>query len=399
MQKGYGVPSVNKKRLRRIGRFVSAGKPFGSIAALRARLGGKTVRHVLILSDGRASTSEEQFSPLIRHRQAIARTFGIVFDFDSTARIATLGSGDLDGFAAVGLKLDWRTPAAEAGALASRLFSLASASGARKLVFDGDDDQCVLWPALLEGCDAYIKKHRFTDDANYMRPYVGKSNLTDYAHRVHGVPFDQDPIPACAALRPEAVAKIVLGWNIGLDDWIADLSCDLDPALVERPRDIDIGCRASVPPHFWTYGMRNGAVEAINALSGTYRTNAPTNRVPREEYYDEMLRARLTVSPFGFGELCWRDFESILCGSVLVKQDMSHIATWPDLFVPHETYIPVRWDFSDLGQACEPYLRDESARLRIARTARARLLQALEQDSFLDRFAITMRAAGLIGDT
>jgi hypothetical protein len=134
----------------------------------------------------------------------------------------------------------------------------------------------------------------------------------------------------------------------------------------------------------------------MEAMSDTWRVHAPTNRVPQDEYYDEMLRARFSVSPFGYGELCWRDFEAVLCGSVLVKPDMSHAVTWPDIFVPGETYIPVAWDFSNLREVCTPYLEDEAARRRIAETARARLLDAIRPDTFMTRLEQTMRQAGVL---
>jgi hypothetical protein len=346
----------------------------------------------LLLSDRRTYTSEQQFAPLVRHRQAIALRLGLVFDF------ATVGEGeltahDLSKFAAVGLKLSWQTPPAKAERIAQRLFSTARAAGARAIVFDGDDDLCVLWPAVLEAADCCIKKHRFADDAAYARGYVGKSNLTDYVHRAYGIDFCQNQIPKTEPMSPDQASKIVLGWNIALDDKIHDLARKIGRDALSRARDTDIGCRASVGADKWIHGMRNAAITAMESMRDAYRVHAPTGRVSEEEYYDEMLRTRLTVSPFGYGELCWRDFEAVLCGSVLVKPDMSHADTWPDIFAPGETYIPVEWDFSNLREACEPYLRDEEARRRMAEAARTRLLETISPDSFIRRLDDTMRRA------
>jgi len=85
-----------------------------------------------------------------------------------------------------------------------------------------------------------------------------------------------------------------------------------------------------------------------------------------------------------------------LCGSLLVKPDMSHVRTWPDIFVPHETYVPVSWDFSDLEEVCAPYLADESKRLRLVETARARLLDSLKPQSFLNQFVSLENRVGAI---
>ena len=64
-------------------------------------------------------------------------------------------------------------------------------------------------------------------------------------------------------------------------------------------------------------------------------------------YMRELRASKICFSPFGYGEVCWRDYEAILSGAVLLKPDMSHIETDPDVFVAGETYLPVRWDLAD----------------------------------------------------
>ena len=75
--------------------------------------------------------------------------------------------------------------------------------------------------------------------------------------------------------------------------------------------------------------------------------------------------AEFCVSPFGYGEVCWRDFEAMLCGCLVIKPDMSHVETNPDIFRPHETYVPVQWDYADLEEKCSYYLEHEGERQRI----------------------------------
>lgn len=351
---------------------------------------------MLLVSDNGAYTSEQQFAPLSRYARAIAARSGFIFTFMDVADAKVAPAAAFQGWDAVGLKMVFTTPEAEAVETARRIFGPARDAGARTLLFDGDDDPGILWPEVLDLADACVKKHVFADRSDYARDFTGKSNLTDYCHRTFGTSFAEDIIPTSGGLRQDQIDKIVLGWNIASDDKIHDLSRDIPPLAAQGARDIDILCRASVPPSTWTYGMRNGAVEALSRMADTFRVHAPTDRVPQSEYYREMLRARLCVSPFGFGELCWRDFEAILCGSLLVKPDMSHLKTWPDLFVPFETYIPVAWDYADLERVCTRYLKDEDARKEIAVTARRRLTAALSSDVFADRFATTMRDANVI---
>jgi len=391
-----GIPSTLKRRLRKVRRLAEKTPAGHFLSTVRARSSGKALRHILIVSDGSAYTSEQQFAPLIRHASLIAAKTGVVFTFMTQAKARTLPTASFAGWHAVGLKLTFKTPAAEAAAIARRILGAARAAGARTVLFDGDDDPAILWPEVLDLADTCIKKHIFADTRTYAETFVGKSNLTDHSSKTYGTSFSDDPIPRSGGLVPDQIRKIVLGWNIAQDDKIADLATDIPVQATQGVRDIDILCRASVPPGTWTYGMRNAAVQAIMTMSGSHRIHAPTDRVPQAEYYSEMLRARLSVSPFGYGELCWRDFESILCGSLLVKPDMSHLKTWPDLFVPFETYLSVRWDYSNLKDVCAPSLADESARLKMASNARSRLLDALDSKTFVERFATTMKHANLL---
>jgi spore maturation protein CgeB len=104
-------------------------------------------------------------------------------------------------------------------------------------------------------------------------------------------------------------------------------------------------------------------------MQKSYRVILPTERVGPEEYYREISGSKICVSPFGYGEICWRDFEAILCGSLIIKPNMDHIETTPDIFKAHQTYVPVRWDYSDLEEKCSYYLAHDAERERIAKAA------------------------------
>lgn len=362
----------------------------------RAAGGGPRPIRILVVSDGEIATSEQQFAPMLRHGAALARRFGTVFRFEGLDFARRLTAEQARGYAAIILKMSFRTEAGVAVALARHIALCCEGTPCRFIYFDGDDDVAIQWPDVLSLADGYVKKHLFANREAYGTGFIGKSNLTDYVARQYGVSFADNIIPESRSLAPEQTSKLILGWNIALDDKIHDLGRSL-PAPDASGRDIDLLCRASVPTTKWTHPMRAAAVTAIEALGDRYRVLAPLDRVQQDEYYAELLRSRFCISPFGYGELCWRDFESILCGAVLVKPDMSHLRTAPDLFLPGETYVPVRWDYSDLETACVPFLSDESRRQEIAQKARKTLIEALGESLFVERFGHVLRRAGLLG--
>ncbi len=354
--------------------------------------GPKPLR-VALVSDGRAYTSEQQFAPLFRHAAALRRRFGLVLAHMSVERaLAATSLGDCE---VLGLKLSFLTPADEANRITRELRAKLKGSNTRFVYFDGDDDSCVQWPEALAQVDRWLKKHAFRDDSDYARRYLGKSNLTDMVSREHGYSFEDDVIRSSGPVSRTGVDKLLVGWNIALDDKIFDLVAKLPP-VDQQVRDIDVCSRAFVKPDVWIYPLRGPLVERIEALKDRFKVLAPRERVSQEQYYAEMLRSRICVSPFGYGELCWRDFEAVLCGCLLVKPSMSHVRTYPDIFVPGETYAPVKWDYSDLSEVCTRYLDDEPERLRMAARARAVLLEALGEQAFIERFGLLLNQLGLL---
>jgi len=357
-------------------------------AALAAGLRRPRLR-LLLLSDGREYTSEQQFAPIWRHRTRLRRELGLAVEWmrleTALARPASLRAG----WDMVGLKLSFRHSPGDALRIARGVAEGLDGTGARLVYFDGDDDSAVQWPALLDLCDLYVKKHRFIDAAAYARRFIGRNNLTDFVARTSGRSFAADPVPESEVVDPAALEKLHCGWNIALDDKIAALP----PHPPEGERTIDICGRVHVAPESWLRGLRAPAIAALEALPADWTVAVPQGRVPQQAYYEEMRAARICVSPFGYGEICWRDFEAILCGCLLVKPDMSHIRTAPDLFVAGETYVPVAWDYSDLEAACAPYLADEGARLAIARRAQRRLIDSLSAGWFTARMADLFAAA------
>jgi hypothetical protein len=367
-------------------------------ARLHALVGGAKPIRMLLVSDGAAHTSEQQFAPIGRHAGALRRRFGLVSQYRKLPQGLALSANALRRFDIVGLKLLFQTPTAEVERIVTHFKSALAGSNTRFVYFDGDDDLNVQYHAAIEAADLYVKKHVFADESAYQREYLGKGNLTDHVARGGSFSFADNIIPTSGQLPAHLLPKLHLGWNIGLDDKIFEFSRRVD-ALPHPPRDIDLSCRAYVQPSVWTHALRGPVLERMEALGTKFRILAPRDRVSQDKYYEEMLRSKICISPFGFGELCWRDFEAILCGCLLVKPDMGHAKTQPDLFVPGVTYVPVRWDYSDLEEQCSRYLQDDAARQRIVEQARSTLLKSLEADWFVARFGELLGRLGFAAGT
>ena len=78
--------------------------------------------------------------------------------------------------------------------------------------------------------------------------------------------------------------------------------------------------------------------------------------LPYKDYCDVSFRSKIGVSPYGMGELCFRDYELTQFGCLLIKPDMGSIITEPNFLIPNETYVPVKLDWSDLNETIEKVL-------------------------------------------
>ena len=82
-------------------------------------------------------------------------------------------------------------------------------------------------------------------------------------------------------------------------------------------------------------------------ISGMLKRYVETSKIPRFKYLNEIKISKYVISPFGWGELCPRDFETFIYGAILIKPDMKTIDTWPDWYISKKTYLSLKWDFSD----------------------------------------------------
>jgi hypothetical protein len=351
-------------------------------------------RRMLLISDGKVMTSEQQYTPFARHAVALRRQLGLVTRPVSVETAMAMQTWELADYEIVGLKLSFQTGDQEAVRIAEHLRDGLRGTASRLVYFDGDDDLNIMWPSVLAACDLYVKKHAYADRADYGLARIGKSNLTDYVARHHGYSFADNEIPSTAQVPAGLTDKIIVGWNISLDDKIAEL-VQRTASLAAGERPVDVCARAVAPPEMWIFPFRDPVARELERLQDELDVHVPHDRVSQDDYYQEMLASKICVSPFGFGEICWRDFEAVLCGCLVVKPDMGHVETAPNLFQAGVTYAPVKWDFSDLADVCRHYAHDHEGRERIIRQASETLLESLSAEWFVDRVANLMERAGL----
>lgn len=126
---------------------------------------------------------------------------------------------------------------------------------------------------------------------------------------------------------------------------------------------------------------RQRAVDAINALSDlNVYAEILDERMPRSQYLEIMRKSRITVSPWGFGEFCVRDYEAYMLGSMLVKPQSGFIYDWGNNYRDWETYFPCDWNFESLAKVINIILTrwDYFYDVRLANRRRLERYQTLD---------------------
>ncbi|HCP00908.1 MAG: hypothetical protein CL573_01785 [Alphaproteobacteria bacterium] len=223
--------------------------------------------------------------------------------------------------------------------------------------FDISDSTGWLQPQVLPLVKVYAKSQLLQDRNIYMQPHYGNRIWADYYHRAEGI-TDMDEATPRVVVDSAHLDRLCVSWNSGLADyslhgptrmalrqklpidWLLRVPTDFTPAHTSR--DIPFTCRMGINYSRATVSHQRRRIAAL--LDG----RMATNKLGRRAFLEEMRNTRLVVSPFGFGEITLKDFEATLCGSTLLKPDMSHMETWPNIFRSGETIVAYKWDLSDI---------------------------------------------------
>jgi len=293
----------------------------------------------------------------------------------------------------------------ETGTRVEQFLERARRYATRIVWFDISDSTGTTQFRVLPYVDRYCKGQVLRDRTRYRERHYGSRVFADFAHHQFGV-CDSDAGPAHLNHAPtdDELVKVVVGWNSGLAHYgaVGVRLGKLWHAVPWMPRwypvrwtppecarTIAVSCRIG------TRYDRNTIAEPRRRIQTfLHHRGVPTDKLNRRAYFAELRRSRIAVSPFGLGEITLRDFEIVLCGAVVMKQDMSHMDTWPNLWTP-EQYLPFRWDLEDFDAQLDWASSHPKHVAALAHEAQSQYRHALCSEegynAFRDRFVALMR--------
>jgi hypothetical protein len=202
-----------------------------------------------------------------------------------------------------------------------------------------------------------------------------------------------------SAADPAQLEKLQVGWTFGFVPFFTRLA--MATRIIARPfgrRRTHLHARFSPAPlgragssdYYTRY--RSYSAAAVKALPSRIRATSPA-LVNRWQFYRELFDSQIVFSPFGWGEVCFRDYEAAAAGCVLLKPSMAHIETRPAIYHEYETYVPVRWDLADLEDKIDWVLANPCRAGEIAANLNSLYLQEIRHPALPSNLtAVSLRS-------
>lgn len=276
----------------------------------------------------------------------------------------------------------------------------------RLLWFDTTDSSGAPQAAVLPVVDRYYKSQLLRDRSLYLKPLYGQRIYTDYYHHKKGI-TDEVPESSKPVTFEAELTKLRVSWNSALADY--SRWGQTKTSIYRR-----FGWRLLLrPPRRWASPSMDRGVSVSSRFGISYpkatvrfqrerirellKETTSTVKLKRAAYFKELENSKSMVSPFGWGEITLRDFEGFLSGCVLVKPDMSHMETWPDLYQDGVTMLTHDWDMTGLTDLAADVTDNYRKYLPIAATGqqiyRSFLIGVTARDAFTRRFTAIVKEA------
>lgn len=318
---------------------------------------------VLTQCSTRDTVVDWQLAPLKSHRLGIFLRSRVTLSFEATRTLEEMVAVARNARCDVlWVASGWsESPAATLEAFKA----LRDATKAKIVYVDTFDQVSSPFLSILPYVDLYTKKQLIRDRSFYLKPTRAGCPVADYYEREHGVDLGDWSFGSVAPDAAE-LDKLMLNWNVASAPHLVRRTKRRSISAAELSRrPIDVHYRVGLePPEAWGRHYNAHRMQVHKALEGMPSTRHVVNvagkrkAVTPKQFREELANSKLSIGPFGWGEVCDRDFEIVMSGVGLVKPDMSHLETDPDIYVPWKTYFPFKWTGEDVVEVCEKVLNN-----------------------------------------
>ena len=229
-----------------------------------------------------------------------------------------------------------------------------------KIVYcDTADSSGWIQSELLPLIDSYWKFQILKNKQLYLKPFYDKRIFTDYYHKNYNID-DDEKYYSSKISDPKDLDKIKVFWNSSMANYskhshinsLIYKNFSMKYLIKFNYREIDnfnlkkndIFCRFNDSNYRKTISYHRKKIK--EKLS--FFKKLKYSKIDRFKYFHELKTSKVSISPFGWGEIAYRDYESFINKTILIKPNMDHLDTWPNLYIKNKTYLSFKWNFSDI---------------------------------------------------
>lgn len=269
----------------------------------------------------------------------------------------------------------------------------AKSRNLKTLWFDTTDSTWCTQFEVMPYVDLFLKSQVYADRNQYLKPFRTGRIFTDYFDTLYKTGEKEETFPAPSE---KDLVKMRISWNTCFENYsesrfniparikqkarplLSSFLCEklsIGFTPPNRRRNIKVSCRLG-----FSHSRPSVVAHRMAVVEIMKKMNVPTSKISLSEYFSELRESQIGIGPFGVGEITLRDFEIVICGATLVKPDMAHLETWPPLFQPDKTYIPHKWDLSDLQDKLDALTGNPDLRIRLSMNAQKAYMDAVSPE-------------------
>ena len=222
------------------------------------------------------------------------------------------------------------------------------------IYFDTTDSTSSIQIEVFDYINKYWKMQIFKDKNNYKKDFYGGRIFTDYL-KYNKTNYEKKISLNNVINNEDIIKKISLAWNASFrkyDFYNSYLNNLFISTSFPNTKYKIYQHKNNRSLNFFNFFETNYSRKTIGYQRKLIKeiTNSSNIRLSKYKYYQTLKNTKFCISPFGWGEVAYRDFESIVYGNILVKPDMDHLITWPNFYKKNQTYVSFKWDCSDLKE-------------------------------------------------
>jgi hypothetical protein len=246
----------------------------------------------------------------------------------------------------------------------------------------------------------YAKNQLYSDITNYKKKFFRNRIYADYYQNEFNL--EKNLNSDYEFLQNKFENKLILSWNIGVGNYFDSINrnnfdknfCILKGSLFgfkkkdfnkslrmnnQSQREIDIFFKSNLRLNSKKKSIFFQRYLVSKILNEKYGLTAIEKRINHRTYLKRLANSKVSVGSFGWGEICYREFEAISMGACVIFPDISYIKTWPNIYKNNENCLMYDFDLENLEEKINTVLTNEKLRIDLVKNSQNELQNVYKQ--------------------